>query len=237
MTNVKNILKLVLTFFIYGLSFSPQILMAQEKVQDIDIIVQDSAMLKATYYSPGKPGPGVLLLHQCNMDRKSWKKLALNLAQNGIHVLTFDYRGYGESSPKIESSNLSADIDSAFAFLISQSGVNIHQLAVGGASCGVNNAIMTAKRITRFKALLLFSGPTTAAGLSFLRDHPELAIFGAASSEEEFAVRSIKEMVQTSKNSLSTMIELNNAGHGAPMFDTDSNLLPMVLEWMKKVMK
>ena len=37
----------------------------------MNILAKDGTKLKATYYSPGKPGPGMLLFHQCNMDRKS----------------------------------------------------------------------------------------------------------------------------------------------------------------------
>jgi len=58
----------------------------------------DGAKLAATYYSAGRPGPGILLCHQCNMDRKSWNGLAEKLARAGFHVLTIDYRGFGESA-------------------------------------------------------------------------------------------------------------------------------------------
>ena len=32
----------------------------------VDLKAPDGIMLKATYFAAGKPGPGVLLLHQCN---------------------------------------------------------------------------------------------------------------------------------------------------------------------------
>src|SRR5713226_9954062 len=70
---------------------------AQVKKQDADLAAPDGVKLKVTYYSARKPGPGVLLLHQCNRERKTWDPLATQLAQEGIHVLTLDYRGYGES--------------------------------------------------------------------------------------------------------------------------------------------
>ena len=36
----------------------------------VDLTAQDGTKLKATYFTPAKPGPGVLLLHQCNRQRK-----------------------------------------------------------------------------------------------------------------------------------------------------------------------
>ena len=45
----------------------------------------------------GRSGPAMLLLHQCNMDRHAWDGLAKDLADAGVHVLTLDFRGFGES--------------------------------------------------------------------------------------------------------------------------------------------
>src|ERR1700675_3760246 len=70
---------------------------AQATKLDADLAAADGVKLKVTYFSAGKAGPGVLLLHQCNEDRKSWDGLAMELAQAGINVVTMDYRGYGES--------------------------------------------------------------------------------------------------------------------------------------------
>src|SRR5258708_19373136 len=66
----------------------------------VDLSAADGTKLKATFFSAGKPGPGVLLLHQCNQQRKGWDGLATQLAAAGISVLTLDYRGYGESEGK-----------------------------------------------------------------------------------------------------------------------------------------
>src|SRR6202167_3431576 len=64
----------------------------------VDLTAPDGTHLKATYFDAGKPGPGVLLLHQCNRDRKVWDGLATQLSAAGINVLTLDYRGFGESA-------------------------------------------------------------------------------------------------------------------------------------------
>src|SRR5438093_3539805 len=45
----------------------------------------DGTKLAVTYYSGDKPGPGILLLHQCNKDRSSWNALAEGLARAGFH--------------------------------------------------------------------------------------------------------------------------------------------------------
>jgi alpha-beta hydrolase superfamily lysophospholipase len=63
----------------------------------LDLKVSDGIVLKATYFAAAKSGPGVLLLHQCNRQRKVWDDLAGQLAAAGINVLALDLRGFGES--------------------------------------------------------------------------------------------------------------------------------------------
>ena len=70
---------------------------ADVQKKDVDIKASDGIVLKASYFSSGRPGPAMLLLHQCNMDRHAWDGLAKDLADAGFHVLTVDYRGYGDS--------------------------------------------------------------------------------------------------------------------------------------------
>src|SRR5438034_378301 len=75
--------------------------------KDVDLKASDGLNLRGTFFtsstaltsSPGgRPGPAMLLLHQCNMDRHAWDGLAGDLANAGIHVLTMDFRGFGDSS-------------------------------------------------------------------------------------------------------------------------------------------
>ena len=63
----------------------------------VDLKASDGTKLSATYFDAGKPGPGVLLLHQCNRDRNVWNSLVLKLTAAGINVLTVDNRGFGLS--------------------------------------------------------------------------------------------------------------------------------------------
>ena len=206
---------------------------AQVKGTDFDIVAADGAKLRATYYSPGKPGPGMLLLHQCDMNRQSWNALAQALAERGVHVLTFDYRGYGET-PGGGSGNLSSDIDLAFETLNSKPRVNEKLLAAGGASCGVNNSIQLARRSGQIKAFLFLTGPTTPSGLSFLKEHPALAIFLA---DESGFDSGIKGVIQSSNNSASRMQDVGKGWHGVLMFEKDPTLLPSMVDWVVKVLQ
>src|ERR1700693_1796004 len=84
----------VLTFLLCALSCG---ISAWSAERVVDLTAGDGTNLKATYFAAAKSGPGVLLLHQCNRQRKIWDGLAQQLAAAGINVLTVDYRGFGES--------------------------------------------------------------------------------------------------------------------------------------------
>jgi len=101
-----------------------------EKV--VELTAADGVKLKVSYFAAAKPGPGVLLLHQCNRQRKIWDGLAAQLAAAGINVLTLDYRGFGESggdrfdklppqqAAQTQAEKWPGDIDTAFQYLVSQ---------------------------------------------------------------------------------------------------------------------
>ncbi|WP_157826728.1 hypothetical protein [Colwellia sp. 12G3] len=41
--------------------------------------------------------PGVIVLHDCHSDRTKYKTLSISIAQQGLHTLSLDLRGYGNS--------------------------------------------------------------------------------------------------------------------------------------------
>ena len=216
-------------------------LTAQVTRQDMDIPAGKKVTLKATYYNPGAPGPGMLLLHQCNSDRTSWDRLARELSEAGVHVLTFDYRGYGESvaagASRSERRQMRRkwpdDADRAYATLLSQEGVDKTRMAAGGASCGVHQAALLAVRHPEIKTLLLLSGRTNQEGAFHIRDTADLAVFGSASEEDETPAIFLTALLNVSKHAESKMVMNNYAGHGVPMFRAIPSLMPEVVGWLK----
>src|SRR5258707_2173311 len=182
---------LVVLFF--GVSCAAQELPAPRVV---DLKAADGTTLKATYFAAAKPGPGVLLLHQCNQQRKNWDELAARLVGAGINVLTLDYRGYGESGgtpykdlpqdefAKIVAEKWPGDVDTAFSYLVSQPGVTRGIVGAGGASCGVNQSIQLARRHPEVKSLVLLSGNTDRGGRGVLRKAQKLPMMASAADDD-----------------------------------------------------
>ena len=216
-------------------------LFAQVQKKDIDIKSTDGINLKATYFSPGRSGPAILLLHQCNMDRHAWDGLANDLAGAGFHVLAVDARGFGESGGERlrgpqAATQQTADVDAAYASLLAQKGVDKTRLAAGGASCGVTQSSDLAARHHEIKALMLLSGTASDGTKAYIAATPSIPVFGAASSGDTNAAKGIKEAVESSKNPKSTLKIYDGTEHGVPMFAKHSDLEPMIVSWLKQQM-
>jgi dienelactone hydrolase len=219
-----------------GLTFAVGLASDVQK-KDVDIKASDGINLKATYFSPGQPGPAMLLLHQCNMDRHAWDGLAQDLANGGFHVLTVDYRGYGESGGERSGDaalrQRPADVDAAYAYLMEQKGVDKARVAAGGASCGVTASSDLAARHHEIKALMLLSGSASDAAKSYITVATALPVFGAASEGDTNAAKGIKDAVGASKNQRSTLKIYAGTEHGVPMFPKNAELEPMIVSWLK----
>ena len=215
---------------------------AAERV--VDLPAPDGVKLKATYFPAAAPGPGVLLLHQCNRQRKVWDGLAQQLAAAGIHVLTFDYRGFGESggdrfdslppaeAQRIQRDKWPSDIDTAFAYLGSQPGVKKDTLGVGGASCGVQNSVQTARRHPEVKSLVLLSGATDLNGRNFLRT-TKVPVFFSFADDDEFrpTVLGMQWLYALTGTPEKTLAHYATGGHGSDMFPVQKQLPKLIADW------
>jgi dienelactone hydrolase len=211
----------------------------------VDLKASDGTLLKATYFAAAKPGPGVLLLHACNQQRKAWDGLAEHLTAKGINVLTVDYRGYGESGgarfeklPQEEENKLvrgtwPGDIDVAYEYLLVQPGVRHDRIGAGGASCGVNNSIQLARRHPEVKALMLLSGGTNRGGRLFLQSSKNLPVFVAGAEDDEFGqvMDTMQWLFSVSSDSESRFQRYATGRHGTEMFAPHPELMDFITNW------
>jgi dienelactone hydrolase len=216
-----------------------------QAVQVVDLKALDGITLKASYFAASKPGPGVLLLHQCNRHRKVWDELAGQLAAAGISTLTLDLRGFGESGgtpndklTQEEQAQLPeknrGDIDIAFQYLASHPGVERNVIGVGGASCGVNNSIQTAIRHSaEVKSVVLMSGNTNLAGRQFLRQASRLPELFVIADDDEFrpTVDNMAWLFGVSSSSGKKFVRYATGGHGADIFKVHPELRGIIADW------
>ena len=210
------------------------------QAKDVTITSSDGFPLKASLFSAGKSGPGVLLLHQCNADRRIYDMLGTMLSVAGYNALALDFRGFGGSRNAkyndlaASRESMSGDVDAALTFLSSQDLVNKTSLGVVGGSCGVNQAVAAARRHQEVRTLVLLSGGTDAQGELFIKTSTRMPVFGAASEEDTAAAAAIKQIVGLSGNPDSQLTMFKNAGHAASMFAKEPDLEADIVIWFRK---
>lgn len=216
----------------------------------VEFAAPDGLMLQGTYWAAAGPGPGVLLLHQCNADRASWEPLGRALAAAGCHVLAFDLRGFGGSKGGLggdfatDSKTLwpmyPGDVDRAVEFLRGLPDVDGARLGVMGASCGGSQALLLALRDEKVKALGFLSsslpwlGESDVAQFTANRSMPVLAI---GAEEDEGTFERMKAMFDISKDPLSKLILYKGDLHGAPLFAFDAGLVPSIVAWFGSALR
>ena len=213
--------------------------------KDVDVTAPDGVKLRATYFSAGKPGPGVILMHMCNTTRRSWEPVAVGLSEKGISALTIDNRGFGESGgPRFDlnkpdvakelNEKWPADFDAAYQFLLSQPGVDKTRIAAGGGSCGVGNAVGLAERHPEIQALALLAGTTDVAGINFIAHRPEMPIFTAAAADDQYNPATIDIMrwySEISENPRSKFSGFKEGKHGTEIFGPHPELVKQIVDF------
>jgi dienelactone hydrolase len=229
------------------------------QTRTVDLIAADGVMLKASYSSPGKPGPGILLFHQCsaNGSRRLWDGFATDLVAAGFHVMTFDNRGFGETgrslplpppprplrgggagreaaAPVISGASgfPPGDEDAALAYLLAQKDVDPTRLAVGGSSCGAADAVDLAARRRDIRAVLLLSGLPSLGGKAYLAATPLLPVFGIY-AEQDLGAESMRSTIGVSKHPQSTLKMFPGSGHGVELFQQHPDLQLATVKWLQ----
>lgn len=219
---------------------------AQPATKTVDVRADDGTILKATYASPGKPGPGVVLLHMCNSKRQAWDTLVPLLVAKGLHVIAVDYRGYGESGGKAhatwtqdERTKMTTevwpkDLDRVFDFLVAQPGVDKARIGAAGGSCGVNNSIQLARRHPEVTTVVLLAGNTDDDGMRYLERAPWLPIFAVAAHDDGNAVETTGWVMRFSSNPNNKLKEYPKGGHGTDLFPVHKDLQPAIATWFER---
>jgi len=216
---------------------------AHAEQRQVSVTAGDGFALQGSYYSAEKGGPGILLLHQCNADRRIYDQLATMLNVAGYNVLTIDWRGFGGSRAgaftdfRVQRQKIQelmpGDVDAALKFLSAQPTVINRALGVVGGSCGVNQAVQASRRHSEIRTLVLLSGGTDTQGEAHIKRSVTLPIFGAASEEDTDAAAAIRKIVGLSAHRDSRVEMFKDAGHAASMFAKQLDLEADIVIWFR----
>jgi len=240
---VRNLCK---TLFVFLVSTFTVAVQGAPAPRVVELTAPDGLKLKGTFFAAAASGPGMLLLHQCNRQRKVWDDLATRMTASGMNVMTVDLRGYGDSegtpieklTPEqinvVFNEKIPLDVETAYKFLVEQPSVSPGILAVGGASCGVNQSVHLAMKHSEIKALVLLSEITDMGGRNFLRAHPSLPLFLATAEDDaDPGVSDLMQWLSTfSTNPHTKFVRYKTGGHGVEIFAAHPELPATIVDWV-----
>jgi uncharacterized protein len=109
------------------------------------------------WFVPGSAGPAVLVCNGNGGNRSLRAPLAAALARMGLHVLLFDYRGYGGNPGRPTEEGLAADARAALDYLTGRPEVDPARVVYLGESLGAAVALRLA--VERPPAALVLRSP------------------------------------------------------------------------------
>ena len=163
----------------------------------------------------GEGRNAVVLAHMYPADQDSWRAFAGELAERGYLVLTFDFRGYGDSEGSKEIDKIDLDVEGALDFLEER---RIQDVFLVGASMGATASLKVASRRS-VSGVISLSGPVSFRGIDLREDmdridEPKLFL---ASEGDSVAVQSL-EILSAGTPDPKEAITLSGDAHGTDMF-------------------
>jgi dienelactone hydrolase len=212
--------------------------------QEVSFRTDDGVTIAGTLFLPGRPGPGIILVHALSRTRDEWRDVATRLADAGFVALTFDLRGHGASGPLPEGQDLgeltrmNADVKAARGFLASRREATPGRIGMAGASIGANLAILLAAGDVTVRSLVLLSPGIDYRGLrpeAALRKYGDRPAMLVASQEDNYAANSARQLAGAGSGNRDLRI-LNGAGHGTNILVHQPDLVTAVVDWFRRTL-
>lgn len=186
--------------------------------------------------------PPLVLVHQFNRDRHAYDAFAREAFSHGYTVLSFDVRGFGESTSKGTSRisfssftendfrKIAGDILSAREFL------NAESILVVGASIGANSALNYGMIDSGAAGLVLLSPGENFKGIdtNSAAEENGVPLFIIASKEDQYSAESAQHIFNVSPLADKKLLLLENAGHGTDMLIRNASLSKNILDWLEE---
>ena len=177
--------------------------------------LEDQIVLSGRLFGPANE-PLVILSHMRPNDQTAWFSFAEQLAGAGFAVLTFDFRGYGESEGRQDFGKLDEDLRTAIRYMRDQ---GRQQIFLVGASMGGTTTLVVAAG-EDVDGVVAISPPSEFEGQDALAAVPQIRapLLFLASDDDTAAQLSLEEMLAATAPTADSELYTGNA-HGTDLFD------------------
>ncbi len=206
----------------------------------IGFTAPDGTSLAGMLYEASiRPAPGVVLVHMLGRSKEEWSWIAERLQDAGATVLTIDLRGHGGSagSPALLPAMVT-DVTAAVDWLAARPQVRPASLAIVGVSLGANLAALAAVERGAIRGVALVSPSLDYRGVRLdgaaMRKLGTRPAWLAASTEDPYALRTIKELAAA--GAPREQVLSSARGHGMGLLNADPDLARALMDWLRRTL-
>lgn len=235
---------------------------AGQTIRPVRVTTPDNVVIMGDYYTVAQTNaPAVMFLHGLNQKRATWTLMAEALQERGVAVLAIDLRGHGESVRRITAYGaqildaskftgddymaMMMDIESAYAWLEKQPGIDSTRIGLVGTSVSANLAIRYAAINRQLGALVVLS-PMLNTGTGLRTDDAikkigpmPLRIF--VSRHDSFSFSSCDRLIAIRKEQGVTvdneLVVCTGALHGTDMMVGVKKLPNVMVDFLETTLK
>jgi alpha-beta hydrolase superfamily lysophospholipase len=206
----------------------------------VTLAAADGTPLAGMFYDASpRPAPAVVLVHMLGRSKEEWSIVAERLADAGIASLAIDLRGHGRSMGDGSAlATMVRDVRAALDWLAIQPAVRPDRLGVVGASLGASLAALAATEAPAVRAIALISPSLDYRGLRLdpgvMRTLGSRSVWWAASTEDPYALRTIKEL--TGDGAAGEQRLSGVRGHGTALLWADPDLARALVDWLRRTL-
>jgi alpha-beta hydrolase superfamily lysophospholipase len=206
----------------------------------VTFVAADGTTLAGMFYeSSPRPAPAVVLVHMLGRSKEEWSVVADRLATVGIASLAIDLRGHGRSGgDRSALAPMVGDVRAALDWLATQPAVRPDGLGVVGASLGATLAAAAGAEVDAVRVFAMISPSLDYRGLrldaSLVRQIGARPIWMAASTEDPYALRTIKELTEAGAAGEQRLSGVR--GHGTTLLWADPDLARGLVDWLRRTL-
>ncbi len=205
----------------------------------VGLVPEEGISLAANYYaSPGRvENRGVVLLHMLDRSQDDWNDFAAQLQTNNFEVMTFDFRGHGESSEnwndyeKEDFQKLITDAKDSLNYLRD---INAEMdISIIGAGIGANVAMQVALEDPKIKSIVLLSPKTTNHGIDIEHANAnyDRSVFYITGTKDKNSYSDTLELHEVSNAVNKSIKEIDTSNHGTDLLN-EASLSEDIINWL-----
>lgn len=206
--------------------------------RNVIFTADDGTPLVGTFYeTSARPAPAVVLVHMLGRTREDWNAVAARLEAAGMMVLAVDLRGHGLSGGSNSAlPPMVQDVRAAIDWMAARPDVRPGAIAVVGASLGANLALLAAADTPVVRCVGLLSPSLDYRGVrldsAVLRKIGERPLWLAASTQDPYALRTVKELAEGPGVREQRLTAAT--AHGTNLLAADPGIVDALVDWLRR---